>query len=241
MSILFGAVVPYIVIVLFLGGMILRILSWLKVKVPFNLTVFPCPQTRTGAAMDLVKESVGFKSLWRGNKGFWFMSWLFHISLAFILVGHFFGIGLLGQQFTWFGASSEMSLRLSVLMGTYAGAALFLGLILLTIRRSTSAKIRSISSFADYLILVLLLGIAGSGMYMRLFDEISYEVVQNYLIGLITFHPVQLPEHTAFLFHFTLVQLLLLYFPYSKLVHSCGIFFSRWLIVRPHERQVILK
>jgi len=241
MSILFGAVIPYIIIVIFLGGVTLRILAWLKVPVPFRLTVFPCPENRGGAALDLAKESVGFRSLWRGSKGFWFMSWLFHISLAFILIGHFFGIGFLGQQFTWLGASREMSLRLSVLMGTYAGVSLFLGLALLAVRRAASPQIRYISSFADYLVLILLLGIAGSGMYMRLFAEVSYEAVRHYLIGLLTFHPVSLPDNMVFIFHFTLVQLLLLYFPYSKLMHSCGIFFSRWLIVRPHERQVILK
>lgn len=241
MSILFGWVIPYIVILLFLGGMLLRIMSWLKIPVPFKLTVFPCPKTRAGAAADLVTESVGFKSLWRGGKGLWFMSWLFHISLAFILVGHFFGIGFLGQQFTWFGATSEQSLDLSVLFGTYAGVALFLGLLLLTIRRISSPTMKFISSTADYLVLVLLLGIVGSGMYMRMFNGVTYEAVQTYLICLITFHPVPLPENMAFIFHFTLVQLLLLYFPYSKLLHSCGIFFSRWLIVRPHERQVIIK
>jgi len=132
-------------------------------------------------------------------------------------------------------------LNLSVLFGTYAGAALLLGLLLLTIRRIGSPTMKFISSFADYLVLVLLLGIVGSGMYMRLFHEVTYEAVQTYLIGLLTFHPVPFPDNMAFIFHFTLVQLLLLYFPYSKLMHSCGLFISRWLIVRPHERQVILK
>lgn len=241
MSILFGAVIPYIVIILFLGGIIMRIMAWLKIPVPFKLTVFPCPPNRGGAVADLAKESVGFKSLWRGNKGLWFMSWLFHISLAFVLIGHFFGIGFLGQQFTWFGASSAESMRLSVLLGTYAGTALLVGVVLLTIRRFASPTIKYISSFADYLVLVLLLGIVGSGMYMRLLEDVTYESVQNYLLGLLTFHPVAPPDNLAFLFHFTLVELLLLYFPYSKLMHSCGIFFSRWLMVRPHERQVILK
>ena len=241
MSFLFGQVIPYIVILLFVGGMVLRILSWLKIPVPFKLTVFPCPETGAGVTADFVKESVGFKSLWRGDKGLWFMSWLFHLSLGFILVGHFFGIGFLGQQFTWIGATPEQSLKLSVLFGTYAGVALLLGLLLLTIRRMTSPKMKFISSFADYLVLILLLGIVGSGMAMRMFHGVTYESVHNYLIGLLTFHPVPLPDNAVFIFHFTLVQLLLLYFPYSKLLHSCGLFFSRWLIVRPHERQVIIK
>lgn len=241
MTMLFSWIIPYIVIILFLSGMILRILSWLKIPVPFKLTVFPCPNNGAGVASDLVKESVGFRSLWRGEKGLWFMSALFHLSLAFILIGHFFGIGFLGQQFTWLGATPEESKNLSVLFGTYAGIALSIGLLLLTIRRLANPTVRFISSFADYLVLILLIGIVGSGMYMRATHGVTYEAVQAYVIGLITFNPVPLPDNAAFIFHFTLVQLLLLYFPYSKLLHSCGLFFSRWLMVRPHERQVILK
>ncbi|MBP1759588.1 MAG: hypothetical protein H6Q63_505 [Firmicutes bacterium] len=241
MSVLFGWVLPYIVLIVFLGGMIHRMLAWTHIPVPFKLTVFPSPDTTCGAVADLAKEAIGFRSLWRGKKGLWFMSWLFHISLAFIIVGHFFGIGLLGQQFTMFGISAEESEHLSALMGTYAGVALVLGLLMLSIRRISSPTVRFISNFADYLALILLIGIAGSGMYMRLFAEIPYSVVQEYLVGLLTLHPIAPPNHPAFLFHFTMVELLLLYFPSSKLMHSCGIFFSRWLITRPHERQVILK
>jgi nitrate reductase gamma subunit len=239
MSVLFGWVLPYIVFIVFLGGIIHRMLVWAHVPVPFKLTVFPSPDTTGGAVADLAKEAVGFRSLWRGKKGFWFIAWIFHISLAFILVGHFFGIALLGQQFMVFGVTAEESEHLSVLLGTYAGIALFLGLIFLLIRRVSSPTMRFISSFADYLVLILLIGIAGSGMYMRMFDEIQYGVVREYLAGLIRLHPITPPDHPAFMFHFTLVQLLLLYFPSSKLMHSCGIFFSRWLITRPHERQVI--
>lgn len=241
MSVLFGWVLPYIVIIVFLSGMIHRMLVWAHVPVPFKLTVFPSPQTTGGAVADLAKEALGFRSLWRGNKGLWFASWLFHISLAFILVGHFFGITFLGRQFTVLGATPEESMHLSVLFGTYAGVALLIGLLILTIRRMSSPTLRFISSVADYLILILLLGIVGSGMYMRMFDEVSYSIVRDYLMGLLTLQPIAPPGNPAFLFHFTMVQLLLLYFPSSKLMHSCGIFFSRWLITRPYERQVILK
>lgn len=241
MSVLFGWVLPYIVLIVFLGGIIHRMLVWAHVPVPFKLTVFPSPKTTGGAVVDLAKEAVGFRSLWRGNKGFWFMSWLFHISLAFILIGHLVGISFLGHQFMMFGVTAEHSEGLSVLLGTYAGVAFLIGLILLLIRRVSSARNRFISSFGDYLVLILLLGIAGSGMYMRWFDHVTYMEVAHYLRGIFSMHPVPAPSSPAFLLHFTLVQLLLLYFPSSKLMHSCGIFFSRWLITRPHERQVILK
>ncbi|MDA8227107.1 MAG: respiratory nitrate reductase subunit gamma [Desulfitobacterium hafniense] len=241
MSVLFGWVLPYIVIILFLGGMIHRMLMWAHVPVPFKLTVFPSPKTTGGAVADLVKETVGFRSLWRGNKGLWFGAWLFHISLAMVIIGHAVGIYYSGHHFMMFGSTAEQSEHLSVVIGTYAGIALLLGLLILLIRRASSPQLRFISNFSDYLVLLLILGIAMSGMYMRWFADVPYSVVRSYLAGLLTLRPIAPPDNSAFMVHFTLVQLLLLYFPYSKLMHACGLFFSRWLITRPHERQVILK
>lgn len=241
MSIFFWWVLPYIVLIVFLVGLIHRMLVWAHVPVPFKLTVFPSPNTTAGAVGDVLKEVVGFRSLWRGKKGLWFAAWLFHISLAFVLVGHFFGITFLGHQFTILGVTPDQSEHLSVLFGTYAGLCLSLGLVILTVRRIGSARMRYISHFADYLVLILLLGIVGTGMYMRFFDEVAYSGVRDFLVGLLTLHPVLPPANTVFMFHFTLVELLLLYFPSSKLMHACGFFFTRWLITRPYERQVILK
>lgn len=241
MSVLFGWVLPYIAFIVFLGGMIHRMVVWAHVPVPFKLTVFPSPDTTGGAVLDLAKETVGFRSLWRGNKGLWFGAWLFHISLAFVLIGHFVGIVFTGHQFMMFGVTPEHSEHLSVLFGTYAGLCLLFALLYLTIRRFGSARMRYISTFGDYLVLILLLGIILSGMYMRFFADVSYMEVYHYLGGLLTLHPVLPPANPVFLLHITFVELLLLYFPSSKLMHACGIFFSRWLITRPYERQVILK
>ena len=241
MGILFGMIIPYMVILIFLAGTILSVMSWLNIPVPFILTVFPCPKNRGEAVLDLVRESIGFTTLWRANKNLWFMALLFHLSLGLVVIGHFFGIGFLGLQFTWLGAAPEKSMQLSALFGTYAGFALLLGVLLLFMRRISSPIVRRISSFADYLLLLLLLGIIISGMYMRLFQDLSYEPVQKYLVGLLTFRYTPIPDNPAFILHFTLVQLLLLYFPYSKLVHSCGLYISRWLMIRPHTRQVIIK
>jgi nitrate reductase gamma subunit len=45
-------------------------------------------------------------------------------------------------------------------------------------------------------------------------------------LGLLTLRPVAPPPHALFLVHFVLVSLLLIYFPFSKLLHAGGIFFS---------------
>ena len=82
---------------------------WLNVPVPFKLTLFPAPATTEGAVLDEVWEAVGFRSLWRGNKGLWLGAWVFHLSLAFVLIGHFVGIMSIGKEFMPFGASATNS------------------------------------------------------------------------------------------------------------------------------------
>jgi nitrate reductase gamma subunit len=46
------------------------------------------------------------------------------------------------------------------------------------------------------------------------------------MLGLLTLNPVPPPLHPLFLIHYLLVLALLLYFPFSKLLHAGGIFFS---------------
>jgi len=50
--------------------------------------------------------------------------------------------------------------------------------------------------------------------------------VKEFAIGIVTFKPVPPPLDPFFLTHLTLVSILLIYFPFSKLVHAVGIFFS---------------
>jgi nitrate reductase gamma subunit len=45
-------------------------------------------------------------------------------------------------------------------------------------------------------------------------------------MGLLTLHPTAPPDHPLFLLHYLLVLALMLYFPFSKLLHAGGIFLS---------------
>jgi nitrate reductase gamma subunit len=50
--------------------------------------------------------------------------------------------------------------------------------------------------------------------------------VKAFTLGLLTLQPVAPPLHPLFLLHFLLVLALMLYFPFSKLLHAGGIFLS---------------
>ncbi len=86
--------------------------------------------------------------------------------------------------------------------------------------------------------LILLLTIASSGLLILLFFRIDINAVQNYFVGLTNLEISSLPASPLLVLHLILVALLLIIFPYSKLLHAPGVFFSptRNQVDNPRER-----
>jgi nitrate reductase gamma subunit len=80
---------------------------------------------------------------------------------------------------------------------------------------------------SDYFPLFLLLSIAITGILMRYFTKIDIVSIKELAIGLFSFQPV-VPEGIGIMFfiHLFLVCVLLIYFPFSKLLHMPGVFLS---------------
>lgn len=100
-------------------------------------------------------------------------------------------------------------------------------LCLLLARRFFISGLRYISLLNDYFPLFLLLTIAGTGILMRYYVGVDDTQVKKMAMGLIAFQPT-LPEGIGALFfvHLFMVCVLLAYFPFSKLMHAGGMFFS---------------
>jgi nitrate reductase gamma subunit len=228
-----GQLLPYIAAAVFLVGICWRLITWLKVPVPFPLSLSHAVKTNSAQILAIGREIFSFDSLRRGDKGLWLWAWLLHISLFFIIIGHIAGIYYLTKQFTLIGFSSEASSRLSALLGTIFGVIFFVSLVVFFGRRLTIAEVKRLSDPADYFILFLLLGIVITGMYMRLVSGSDLPAVRAYLAGLFTLNPIPVPKDWIFISHFTLVNILLIYFPFSKLIHMVGFFVSRLLITQP--------
>ena len=92
-------------------------------------------------------------------------------------------------------------------------------------RRIFVDRVRYISAPSDYLMLVLIIGIAVSGLMMKWFHTDIFAVKQ-FFIGLMYFNWTELPSDFVLLLHLSLVLLLMIIFPYSKLLHAPGLFFS---------------
>lgn len=108
-----------------------------------------------------------------------------------------------------------------------SGIVLLAALTYLLLRRVLDQKLHYISLASDYFPLFLLLGIGVTGILMRYFIRADIIAAKELALGLVTLHP-RLPEGIgAILYiHLFLVSILLAYFPFSKLMHLAGVFFS---------------
>jgi nitrate reductase gamma subunit len=94
-------------------------------------------------------------------------------------------------------------------------------------RRILIPQIRYISLASDYFPLILIFGIALTGILMRYVTKIDVTAAKELTMGLVTFRWT-IPEGvgTVFYIHLFFVSVLLAYFPFSKLMHLGGIFLS---------------
>jgi nitrate reductase gamma subunit len=180
----------------------------------------PAPLTRKGVALRLFTEVVFFKSLFRANKWIWIFGWMFHFALLLVLLRHLrYFVDLSSPIWSW--------VILIQPFGKYAAFAMLLGLIGLLIRRFTVERIRYISVPSDYLMLVLLLFIGITGSMMTFVAHTDIVQLKNFIGGITTFSfSAHMPSDFILMLHLFSVFMLMIIFPFSKLSHAPGIFFS---------------
>ncbi|MEW6572274.1 MAG: respiratory nitrate reductase subunit gamma [Bacillota bacterium] len=236
-----GKILPYITVAILLGGITWRIWRWTIGRIKFNITIPPFPSSWTAAVAWILWQIVSFWNILKFDRPLWVGAWPMHVALASIAGGHVLGVYTLGMQFhlllPWL-VSEHASEAASNALGTTFGIIFFVSLLYLLYRRFAVEKVRAISATSDYLHLVLLLAIVGIGDYMRLVHTASlhYDEARHFMAGLFTFNPQPLPDNFFFFLHFLLVQIMLIVFPFSKLMHPFGILWNRWIINRPYQQ-----
>jgi nitrate reductase gamma subunit len=101
--------------------------------------------------------------------------------------------------------------------------------------------VRYISAPSDYLMLLLLLTIAASGLMMSFVAHIDVVQLKSYMLGIFAFDWKELPVSGPLLIHLGLAMLLMVVLPISKLLHIPGVFFSpsRNQVDNPREKRHI--
>jgi nitrate reductase gamma subunit len=120
-------------------------------------------------------------------------------------------------------------------------AGLLAGVVFLFGRRLLNRQVRYISLANDYFPLVLIFAIGVTGLLMRHFlrGGIDIVAIKQLAVGLVTFQPVINTDiGSIFYIHLFLVSALLVYFPFSKLMHLGGVFMSPTRNMKNNSRAV---
>lgn len=228
LGIIFGVLYWAATLVLVLG-IAFKIRQYWNTPAPLKIATTPAPVTKGGVVWRMFREVVFFHSLFRSSKPTWLFAFIFHMALWLVLIRHvrYFQEDVMGV------------IAFMQPFGKYAGFAMILGLLGLFARRLLVDRVRYISAPSDFAMLLLLIAIGASGLAMSFGVHTDVTQVKAFFIGLMTFNWQPLPADPLLLIHLTLVALLMLIFPVSKLLHAPGVFFSptRNQIDDPREKR----
>ena len=206
----------YLAVLILLVGLVNKIAQYARTPAPLKIPTTPAPVTKGGVVFRLVREVVLFESLFKGNKWTWLFGWIFHFGLLLVTLRHL----------RYFMDPVWLPIELIQPFGIYGGMAMVVGLAGLWGRRFLVDRVRYITGPSDHLILALLIGIGLTGLGMTFVVHVDVVSVKQFFLGLMSFHIQPLPADPLLLLHLLLVAILMIVFPYSKLLHAPGLFFS---------------
>lgn len=210
------AVLFYAATAVLVFGLAYKVTQYARTPAPLKIPTMPAPLTKTGVAFRLAREVGLFESLFKSNKWLWIFAVAFHLGLLLVVLRHL----------RYFIEPVWTVVALIQPFGIYGGLAMLGGLVALLLRRLIVARVRYITAPSDILMLLLLIGIGVSGMAMKGAVHTDVIAVKAFFLGLMRFDIQPLPNDPVLFVHLGLVALLMIVFPFSKLLHAPGVFFS---------------
>ncbi|MBI5816607.1 MAG: respiratory nitrate reductase subunit gamma [Nitrospinae bacterium] len=206
----------YAAAAVFIFGLAAKVYGYAVTPAPLKIPTTPAPATSGGVALRMASEIFLFSSLFKGNKWTWIGGYAFHVTFALVIFRHL----------RYFLQPVPEIVSLAGPPGVWAGVLLAGAAGYLFVRRIAVDRVKYISSGADYFALILIGSIAATGLIMKFLLRADVASVKSFMMGIVTFSPVNMPADAMFIVHLLLVMALMVYFPFSKLVHMGGIFFS---------------
>ena len=274
----FGVIIPYVAVLVFIVGFVRRVMGWSRSAVPFRIPT-TCGQQRSmpwikqakvdnpssgfGVFIRMVLEILFFRSLFRNTRMklksgrtvtysleifLWVGALAFHYAFLTTVVRHFrfflepvpWCVQMLANVDSFFRVEILYDPIKFGLPGIYAsGIILLIAVIYLFLRRLFISKVRYISLASDYFPLFLIMGIAFTGILMRYFSRVDITAIKELTMGLVTFDwSIPAGISPLFFIHLFFVSVLLMYFPFSKLMHLGGVFLSPTRNLTANTREV---
>ncbi len=223
------AVLAYFATAIFVVGLLYRIWLYATTPAPLKIPTTPAPVKRSGVLIRMAKEVFFFQSLFKANKWTWLFGWVFHAALLLVVLRHL----------RYFTEPVWLWVKWVQPFGLYAGFAMLAGLAALWVRRFAVERIRYISGISDHLMLLLLIGIVVTGLMMKYVVRTDIIALKTFVLGLIYFDWQPIPADAMLLIHLGLALALMIIFPFSKLLHAPGLFFSpgRNQVDNPREKR----
>jgi len=197
LHVVFGTIIPYLAVVVFIIGFVYRILVWARSPVPFKITT-TCGQQKTlpwiksnnleapnnmlGVVGRMALEILFFRSLFRntkmelregpklvygGEKWLWLAGLVFHLSFLIVVVRHFRFFLEPVPSFIMMIQNLDGIMEIGVPVFYMTGFAVLGAITFLFLRRVVIPQVRYISLPADYFPLFLIMAIVTTGILMR--------------------------------------------------------------------------
>jgi nitrate reductase gamma subunit len=233
---IFGVVIPYLAMVLFIGGLVYRVMLWGSSPVPFRIPTtcgqqksFPWikhsklenPSGLLGVLGRMALEVLFFRTLFRNvktqmhdgakltygeAKWLWLAGLAFHWTFLIILIRHLRLFLVPVPEVIHLVESLDSFLQVGVPL-LYITDGVFLGAVFyLFLRRIGIPQMRYISLINDYFPLFLIFGIGLTGVLMRYFLKTDLVSVKLLTMGLVTFSP-SIPQGIGVIFYIHLFLL----------------------------------
>lgn len=237
---LFGVIIPYAAIAIFILGIIYRVLKWATIPVPFRIPT-TCGQQKSlpwikRSRLDnpftslevigrMLLEVLLFRSLFRNiraelragpklsfasSKWLWIAALAFHYSFLIILIRHLRLFIEPVPSLLLILESVDSFWQIGTPFLYMTDIALLAGVTYLFLRRVFIPQMRYISLPADYFPLFLILGIGITGVLIRYFFKVDVVGVKVMTMGLINFDP-KVVEGVGVLFYIHLFLVSILF------------------------------
>jgi len=199
MQYFFGVAVPYLAVMVFLGGFVYKIVEWAKTPVPFSIQTtcgqgksldfvkhnrLEAPHTTSEVIARMALEILTFRSLFRNtktevhdgphltyesSKWLWLFALVFHYSFLVIVIRHMRLFLNPVPEFIAWIDWADSMFEIGTPALYMTDAGLLIGVLFLFARRLSNRQVRYISLINDYFPLVLIFAIGATGVLMRMF------------------------------------------------------------------------
>ena len=214
---LFGVIIPYTAVAILLGGILFRMVDWIRRPVPFRITTtcgqaksfdwikndrFESPSNGWQAAVRVLGEVLLFRSLFRNTKAelhegptlaygshkwLWLGGLAFHWSFLVIVLRHSRFFFAMMPDSIQLLDDVDRFLDVTVPAFYMTDAIALAAVTFLVFRRLQDAKMRLISLPTDFFPLFLLVAIAVAGISMRYLTKVDVMPIKALALQLMSF------------------------------------------------------